>query len=315
MQKDFYDFVVVGAGAAGLTAAQYGARSGLDTLLIDSSDAGGQALNIFTLENFPGFFPAVKGRTFIDNMQAQAQSFGAEIALARVKSIDKIKNQFIIKTDKGSVSCYTVLIATGAEHRKLGAKGESEFNGRGVSYCATCDGPFFRGGKIFVVGGGDSALEEAFYLSSLTDQVILVHRRDQFRAQKAIQQKIKKNKNITVIFNTEIAEIKGGQKVESVVLRDTVSDEKVEQTADAVFIFVGMNPRTDLVSMLRKDEGGYLITNYRMETSVPGMYAAGDVRAKPFRQLITAASDGAIAAHQAHEYVTMIKNARTGAEN
>ncbi|HAC32821.1 MAG TPA: thioredoxin-disulfide reductase, partial [Treponema sp.] len=211
--------------------------------------------------------------------------------------------------------CYTVLIATGAEHRKLGAKGESEFNGRGVSYCATCDGPFFRGGKIFVVGGGDSALEEAFYLSSLTDQVILVHRRDQFRAQKAIQQKIKKNKNITVIFNTEIAQIKGGQKVESVVLRDTVSGEKVEQTADAVFIFVGMNPRTDLVSMLRKDEGGYLITNYRMETSVPGMYAAGDVRAKPFRQLITAASDGAIAAHQAHEYVTMIKNARTGAEN
>lgn len=315
MQKDFYDFVVVGAGAAGLTAAQYGARSGLDTLLIDSSDAGGQALNIFTLENFPGFFPAVKGRTFIDNMQAQAQSFGAEIALARVKSIDKIKNQFIIKTDKGSVSCYTVLIATGAEHRKLGAKGESEFNGRGVSYCATCDGPFFRGGKIFVVGGGDSALEEAFYLSSLTDQVILVHRRDQFRAQKAIQQKIKKNKNITVIFNTEIAQIKGGQKVESVVLRDTVSGEKVEQTADAVFIFVGMNPRTDLVSMLRKDEGGYLITNYRMETSVPGMYAAGDVRAKPFRQLITAASDGAIAAHQAHEYVTLIKNARTGAEN
>ena len=315
MQKDFYDFVVVGAGAAGLTAAQYGARSGLDTLLIDSSDAGGQALNIFTLENFPGFFPAVKGRTFIDNMQAQAQSFGAEIALARVKSIDKIKNQFIIKTDKGSVSCYTVLIATGAEHRKLGAKGESEFNGRGVSYCATCDGPFFRGGKIFVVGGGDSALEEAFYLSSLSEQIILVHRRDQFRAQKAIQQKIKKNKNITVIFNTEIAEIKGGQKVESVVLKDTVSGEKVEQTADAVFIFVGMNPRTDLVSMLRKDEGGYLITNYRMETSVPGMYAAGDVRAKPFRQLITAASDGAIAAHQAHEYVTMIKNARTGAEN
>ncbi|MCR5171768.1 MAG: thioredoxin-disulfide reductase [Treponema sp.] len=315
MQKDFYDFVVVGAGAAGLTAAQYGARSGLDTLLIDSSDAGGQALNIFTLENFPGFFPAVKGRTFIDNMQAQAQSFGAEIALARVKSIDKIKNHFIIKTDKGSISCYTVLIATGAEHRKLGAKGEKEFNGRGVSYCATCDGPFFRGGKIFVVGGGDSALEEAFYLSSLSEQVILVHRRDQFRAQKAIQQKIKKNKNITVIFNTEIAEIKGGQKVESVVLKDTVSGEKVEQTADAVFIFVGMNPRTDLVSMLRKDEGGYLITNYRMETSVPGMYAAGDVRAKPFRQLITAASDGAIAAHQAHEYVTMIKNARTGAEN
>ena len=311
MQKDFYDFVVIGAGAAGLTAAQYGARSGLATLLIDSSDAGGQALNIFTLENFPGFFPAVKGSQFIENMKSQAQSFGAEIAQARVGAIDKIKNQFVIETDAGKIKTYTVLIATGAEHRKLGAKGENEFNGRGVSYCATCDGPFFRGGKIVVVGGGDSACEEAFYRSALCYDVSLVHRRNELRAQKAIQHKIQKNKNITVRYNSEVAEIKGGQKVSSVVLKDTVTGQQEEIACDAVFIFVGMNPRTNLVSMLRKDEGGYLITNYRMETAVGGMYAAGDVRAKPFRQLITAASDGAIAAHQAHEYVTLIKNAKS----
>lgn len=311
MQKDFYDFVVIGAGAAGLTAAQYGARSGLDTLLIDSGETGGQALNISNLENFPGFYPAVKGTTFIKNMKDQAQSFGAEIAQTKVQSIDKIKNKFVIETADGKISAFTVLIATGAAHKKLGVPGENEFNGRGVSYCATCDGPFFRGGKIVVVGGGDSACEEAFYLSSLADSVILVHRREELRAQKAIQQKIQKAKNISVLFNTEVEKIEGDKKVNGVVLKNNKTGETENIKCDAVFIFVGMNPRTELVNMLRKDEGGYLITNYRMETAVSGIYAAGDVRAKPFRQLITAAADGAIAANQAHDYVTVLKNSKT----
>lgn len=310
MQKDFYDFVVIGAGAAGLTAAQYGARSGLDTLLIDSGETGGQALNISNLENFPGFYPAVKGTTFIKNMKDQAQSFGVEIAQTKVQSIDKIKNKFVIETADGKISAFTVLIATGAAHKKLGVPGENEFNGRGVSYCATCDGPFFRGGKIVVVGGGDSACEEAFYLSSLADSVILVHRREELRAQKAIQQKIQKAKNISVLFNTEVEKIEGDKKVNGVVLRNNKTGETENIKCDAVFIFVGMNPRTELVNMLRKDEGGYLITNYRMETAVSGIYAAGDVRAKPFRQLITAAADGAIAANQAHAYVTVLKNSK-----
>ncbi len=311
MQKDFYDFVVIGAGAAGLTAAQYGARSGLDTLLIDSGETGGQALNISNLENFPGFYPAVKGTTFIKNMKDQAQSFGAEIAQTKVQSIDKIKNKFVIETAGGKISAFTVLIATGAAHKKLGVPGENEFNGRGVSYCATCDGPFFRGGKIVVVGGGDSACEEAFYLSSLADSVILVHRREELRAQKAIQQKIQKAKNISVLFNTEVEKIEGDKKVNGVVLKNNKTGATENIKCDAVFIFVGMNPRTELVNMLRKDEGGYLITNYRMETAVSGIYAAGDVRAKPFRQLITAAADGAIAANQAHAYVTVLKNSKT----
>lgn len=310
MLKDFYDFIVIGAGAAGLTAAQYGARSGLETLLIDSQDAGGQALNIYSLENFPGFFPSVTGREFIENMQAQAKNFGAEIVRTKVLSIDKIKNKFVLETGSGQISAYTVLIATGAEHRKLNVAGEKEFYGRGVSYCATCDGPFFKDKKIVVVGGGDSALEEAVYLSSLSDKILIVHRRDEFRAQKGIQQKIKKNKNISVKMNATVEEIKGSDKVESVVLADTLTGEKTEIACDGVFIFVGMNPRTNLVATLKKDEGGYLITNYKMETYIPGLYAAGDVRAKPFRQLITAASDGAIAAHQAHKFVTLIKNSK-----
>ncbi len=308
MQKDFYDFVVIGAGAAGLTAAQYGSRSGLDTLVIDSGEAGGQALNIFNLENFPGFFPAVKGSDFIKNMKEQAKSFGAEIAQTSVKSIDKIKNKFVIETGKGQISAFAVLIATGAAHKKLGVPGEKEFEGRGVSYCATCDGPFFRGGRIVVVGGGDSACDEAFYLSSLADSVILVHRRGELRAQKAIQQKLQKAKNLTVLFNSEIQKIEGDKKVKGVAVKNSVTGKVEHLDCDAVFIFVGMNPRTDLVNMLKKDEGGYLITNYKMETVVNGIYAAGDVRAKPFRQLITAASDGAIAAHQAHAYVTVMKN-------
>ncbi len=311
MQKDFYDFVVIGAGAAGLTAAQYGARSGLDTLLIDSGETGGQALNISNLENFPGFYPAVKGTTFIKNMKDQAQSFGAEIAQTKVNSIDKIKNKFVIETANGKITAFTVLIATGAAHKKLGVAGEAEFNGRGVSYCATCDGPFFRGGKIVVVGGGDSACEEAFYLSSLADSVILVHRRGELRAQKAIQQKIQKAKNISVLFNTEIEKIEGDKKVNGVVVKNNKTGMTENIKCDAVFVFVGMNPRTELVNMLRKDEGGYLITNYKMETAVTGIYAAGDVRAKPFRQLITAAADGAIAANQAHAYVTLLKNSKT----
>lgn len=170
---------------------------------------------------------------------------------------------------------------------------------------------FFCGGKIVVVGGGDSACEEAFYLSSLADSVILVHRRDELRAQKAIQQKIQKAKNISVLFNTQVEKIEGDKKVNGVVLKNNKTGATENIKCDAVFIFVGMNPRTELVNMLRKDEGGYLITNYRMETAVSGIYAAGDVRAKPFRQLITAAADGAIAANQAHAYVTVLKNSKT----
>lgn len=307
LKKTDYDFIVIGAGAAGLTAAQYGARSGLSTLVIDLSDAGGQALNIFTLENYPGVFPAVAGKDFIKNMEKQAKSFGAKIVHAKVSSIDKIGTQFVIKTEDATLTAFAVLIATGAQHRKLDVRGEKKFAGSGVSYCATCDGPFFKNKRIIVVGGGDSACEEAFYLASLSDQVMLVHRRGQLRAQKAVQDKVLSTPQITVRYNSVVHEIKGHDHVESVVLENTETHELVELPTDAVFVFVGMIPRTDLVTMLPTDESGYIITNYRMETLVPGMYAAGDVRAKPFRQIVTATGDGATAAHSAHEYVQTVK--------
>ncbi|MBQ3966696.1 MAG: thioredoxin-disulfide reductase [Treponema sp.] len=311
LKKTDFDFIVIGAGAAGLTAAQYGARSGLDTMVIDLSDAGGQALNIFTLENYPGVFPPVPGRDFIKNMEKQAKSFGAKIIHSKVSSIDKIGQQFVVRTLDGELKSYAILIATGAQHRALGVDGEKKLLGKGVSYCATCDGPFFKGKKIMVVGGGDSACSEAFYLATLSNSVTLIHRRKQLRAQKAVAEKILAHPNITVRYNSVVKKINGKDKVESVVLSNVETNEEVELPTDAVFIFIGMNPRTDLVSMLPKDESGYLITNYRMETLIPGMYAAGDVRAKPFRQIITASSDGAIAAHQAHEYVNTLKTKMT----
>lgn len=314
VEKTSYDFIVIGAGAAGLTAAQYGARSGLDTLVIDLAATGGQALNIFKLENYPGVFPPVTGQNFMKNMQKQAENFGAHVIHTQVSAIDKIGEKFVVETADGKLTSYTVLIATGAEHRALGVPGEKKFSGAGVSYCATCDGPFFKGKRIIVVGGGDSACDEAFYLASLSPNVMLVHRRRQLRAQKAVAAKIIDNPNITIRYNTVIKEIKGDKLVTSVVLENVETHETAELPADAVFIFAGMNPRTDLVSMLPKDDVGYLITNYRMETLIPGMYAAGDVRAKPFRQLVTAASDGAIAAHQANEYVISLKREKAARE-
>lgn len=302
-EKRNFDFIIIGAGAAGLSAAQYGARSGLSTLVIDFSTGGGQALNIFKLENYPGLFPSVKGGDLIENMKAQAEKFGSKIVQCHVTSIDKIASEYIVKTDNGNYTSYSLLIATGAEHRKLGVPGEREFSGAGVSYCATCDGPFFKNKKIVVVGGGDSACDEAFYLSSLSDSVLLVHRRHQLRAQKAVQEKVLNNDHITVRYNTVVKEIKGERKVKSIVLEDVENHDVTELPCDAVFVFVGMNPRTALVDMLPKDEMGYLKTNENMETAMPGLYAAGDVRSKPFRQLITAASDGAIAAHAAQEFV------------
>ena len=307
LKKTDYDFIVIGAGAAGLTAAQYGARSGLSTLVIDLSDAGGQALNIFTLENYPGVYPSVSGKDFIKNMEKQAKSFGAKIIHAKVSSIDKIGSLFIIKTEEAKLTAYAVLIATGAQHRKLDVRGEKKFAGNGVSYCATCDGPFFKNKRILVVGGGDSACEEAFYLASLSDKVLLVHRRNVLRAQKAIADRVLATPQITVRYNTVVKEIKGSGHVESVVLENTETGQTLELPTDAVFVFIGMIPRTDLVSMLPCDESGYIITNYRMETLVPGMYAAGDVRAKPFRQIVTATGDGATAAHSAHEYIQTLK--------
>lgn len=303
-----YDLIIIGSGPAGLSAAQYGARANLKTLVIENGSVGGQVLNINDFENYPGVFPAVKGSDFINTMVEQAKAFGAEFFQGTVSSIDKIKNQFIVKTDKGELKSFTLVIATGAAHRKLGIPGEKELSGMGVSYCATCDGPFFKNRKVVVVGGGDSACDEATYLATLASEVTLVHRKGTLRAQKAVAEKVLNNPKIKVIFNTVVKEIKGKYKVEEVVLENTESGEISSLSADGVFIFVGMIPQTDLVEMLPKDEGGYIKTNESMETAIKGMYCVGDIRSKPFRRVVTATSDGATAAFSAGLYIRELKN-------
>ncbi len=302
-ERQKFDFICIGSGPAGLAAAQYASRANIHTLLLDQSMPGGQVINISDLENYPGVFPAVKGFTFIENMKQQALAFGAQIVQAIVTSVDKKDSVFVVTTNVGVFECTTLLLATGAEHRKLNIAGEKEFSGRGVSYCATCDGPFFRNKNIFVVGGGDSACDEATYLATLTQTVTLVHRKSQFRAQKAVAERVLSNPHIKVLFNSTIEEIKGDTKVSSVLIKNVETASVQELPADAVFIFVGMIPRTNLFTTIKVDKEGYIVTNENMETSVPGLYAAGDVRSKSFRQIVTACSDGAIAAHQAEKFI------------
>lgn len=297
-----FDYLIIGAGPAGLASAQYAARGGLSTLVIDVAGAGGQVLQIADLENYPGVFPAVDGTTFTMNMQKQAESFGAKIIQAQVLSIDKMGENFLIKTRKESYEAKCLCIATGAIHRNLDVPGEKEFTGRGVSYCATCDGPFFRNKRIVVVGGGDSACSEAIYLSTLSKDVTIIHRRDKFRAQQAVIDKMLAS-GVKPVYDSVVKSINGSAKVESVTIENVKTGEQTNIETDAVFIFTGMLPQTDLVDMLPKDEGGYIITNENMETSIPCLFAAGDIRSKPFRQVVTAVSDGAIAAHIASERI------------
>ena len=303
-----YDLIIIGSGPAGLSAAQYGARANLKTLVIENGSTGGQVLNINEFVNYPGVFPAVSGVDFINTMVEQAKSFGAEILTANVSSIDKVKNLFVLKTDKGELKSYTLVIATGAAHRKLGIPGEKELTGMGVSYCATCDGPFFKNRKVVVIGGGDSACDEATYLATLASEVTIIHRKSSLRAQKAVADKVLNNPKIKVIFNTVVKEIKGKYKVDELVLENTETKEESTLKADGVFIFIGMIPQTDLVEMLPKDEGGYIKTNENMETAIKGMYCVGDIRSKLFRQVVTATSDGATAAFSAGLYIRELKN-------
>jgi len=307
MQPD-RDVVIIGAGAAGLTAAQYAARSNLNTLVLEEMMSGGQALIIDKLENYPGFPETLTGMDFGQKMEKQAKNFGAEFMTAKAKSLRKNDdNLFEIETSKGVITTYTIVLATGARHRKLGIPGEEKLSGRGISYCATCDGPFFKNKKMLVVGGGDAACDEASFLANLTDDLVMAHRRNRFRAQRSLAERTMNNPSIDVRFNTVCTEIKGQDKVESVILKNTDTGEEYEEKMDAVFIFIGSDPQTDLVPDAEKDEGGYIVTDQRMESSIPGLFAVGDVRSTPFRQLVVGAGEGAIAAHIASQVIDEMK--------
>jgi thioredoxin reductase (NADPH) len=303
------DLIIIGAGAAGLAAAQYAARANLSPLLLEELASGGQALIIDKLENYPGFPEIIPGTELARLFEEQAVRLGAEIRYTGAQKVTLNDGVFTVHTDDGPLTSLALILATGASHRTLGVPGEMEFTGKGVSYCATCDGPFFKGKPMVVVGGGDAACDESGFLAHLTDSVLLVHRRDRFRAQKALAERTLRNPHIRVRFNTELKEIRGGAKVEEVALLDNRTGKtSVEQTS-SVFVFIGSVPRTGLVEGLglELDEGGYVLTDQRMQSSVPGLFAAGDVRATPFRQLVVAAGEGAVAAHAASQHIDELK--------
>ncbi len=290
-----YDVAIIGGGPAGMAAAIYASRAGLKACLIEKGQLGGQVATTFDIENWPGE-KSINGTELAKKFAEHARAFGAEIMeFTEAQSADLSSRK--IKTSKGEISAKALIIATGARERKLGVPGESELKGRGVSYCATCDAPFFRGKHVAVVGGGNSALDEGNFLTKFASKVTLIHRREEFRAEKAIQDRAKKNPKMDFLLDTEVLSVNGEGKVESVTLRNKKTGESSELEVDGVFFYVGLLPNTESLSgPLGKDPHGYITTNEKMETGIPFVYAAGDVRSTPARQITIAAADGTIAA-------------------
>lgn len=301
-----YDVIIVGGGPSGMSAAIYASRARLKTLLIEKAGCGGQIAITDHLENYPGFEEGINGFELAMKMEKQARTFGSEIVYGEVSFIetdDAIKK--VILSDKKEYFTKTIIIASGANFRKLGVEGEQEFIGKGVSYCATCDGPFFRNKEIAVVGGGDSALQEALYLTKFATKVNLIHRRDQFRAAKILQEKVFAEPKINIIFDSVVEKISGNLSVEQVILKNVKNNISSPVSVNGVFVFVGWLPNTKFLenTKIKLNDAGYIVTDDNMNTSIEGIFACGDVRQKILRQVVTAAGDGAIAAISAQHFI------------
>ncbi|MDY0323580.1 MAG: thioredoxin-disulfide reductase [Candidatus Carbobacillus sp.] len=298
-----YDVAIVGAGPAGMTAAVYTSRANMKTLLIERGIPGGQMANTEDVENYPGY-DHILGPDLSNKMFEHAQKFGAEYVYGDVTAVEDHGHFKRIQTLDGHYDARALIIASGAEARKLGVPGEDRLSGRGVSWCAICDGAFFKDRDLVVVGGGDSAVEEAVYLTRFAKKVTVVHRRDAFRAQKILQERLFANEKIDVIWNHVVDEIVGEKRVEGVVVRDVQSGEKKTLSVQGVFIYVGMDPLSKpFLDLGITNDAGYIVTDELMRTRIPGIFAAGDVREKTLRQIVTATGDGAIAANSAQQYV------------
>ena len=299
-----FDTVIVGAGPAGMTAALYAARSNLKVALIERGIPGGQMNNTSDIENYPGY-ANISGPDLAEKMFEPLENLGVEHLFGQVERIEDHGATEKIVTDDGEFEAKTVVIATGSNHRSLNVPGEEELNSRGVSYCAVCDGAFFRDEDLLVVGGGDSAVEEAVFLTQFAKTVTIAHRRDQLRAQKVLQDRAFANDKIHFAWNTVVEEIKGEQKVTSVLLKDVKTGEVREQAIGGVFIYVGLDPVSDFATELGiLDENGWVVTDDHMRTTVSGIFAVGDVRQKDLRQVTTAVGDGAIAGQEVYKYIT-----------
>ncbi|HZW67564.1 MAG TPA: thioredoxin-disulfide reductase [Pseudogracilibacillus sp.] len=303
-ENRLYDVIIVGAGPAGMTAAVYASRANLDTLMLERGVPGGQMADTEAIENYPGF-ESILGPDLSNKMFEHAQKFGAVYAYGEVQSVKDHGDYKEITAGDKTYKTKAIIITTGAEYRKVGVPGEEELTGRGVSYCAVCDGAFFKDRQLVVIGGGDSAVEEGMYLTRFAEKVTVIHRRDELRAQKILQDRAFANDKMEFIWDTVVEEIKEADgKVGSVALKNVKTGEKSELKTDGVFVYVGTVPLSEPFKSLGiVDEEGYIPTNENMETEIPGIFAAGDVRVKDLRQVVTATGDGSIAAEEAIKYI------------
>ncbi len=302
-----YDLIIIGGGPAGLTAGLYNARARLDVLLLEQFAPGGQVLTTDRVENYPGFPDGISGFELVDKMIAQAKNFGLMIRNEEVVRLELSNEKKIVVTNKGSLETKTIILASGATWKKLGIEGEKLLMGKGVSYCATCDGPFYRDQEVAVIGGGDSAVEEAIFLTRFASRIYLVHRRDRLRAIKLLQERAMAEKKIEFVWDTVPTKILGQNGVEGIELKNVKTGEITRKEVQGVFIFIGMKPNTDFVKgIVKLDENGFITTDDNMETSFPGLFAAGDIRSKQFRQIATAVGEGAEASYSVNRYLESI---------
>jgi len=307
-----YDIIIIGGGPAGLTAGLYASRARMRTLLIEKLTMGGQAIITDVIENYPGFPDGISGAELAEQIKKQAEKFGLEFVYGEVNQIRQQKIQglpvFELVVEGKIYQTLSIILAVGAAARKLGVPGEAEFTGRGVSYCATCDGAFFKDKNIVVVGGGDTAVEEALFLTRFGRKVTLIHRRDRLRATKILQERILANPKVNFLWESQVTEIFGDKIVEGVKVKNVKTQEVKKVETDGVFIFAGLIPNTEFVhGLVKLDEKGYIITDDEMQTSQKGIFAAGDCRRKLLRQVVTACGDGATAAFSAQQYVERLK--------
>ena len=304
MNNHVYDMIIVGGGPGGYTAALYAARAGLDTVVLEKLSAGGQMALTHQIDNYPGFEDGIDGFYLAEKMQKQAERFGAKSEYAEVIRMDLKAFPKVVETSEGIFCGKTVVLATGANPRELGIDHETELVGRGIAYCAACDGMFYRGKTVVVVGGGNSAAADALLLSRIAKKVIIVHRRDNLRATKIYHEPLMNAENVEFRWNSTVSELLYGDRLTGVRLKDVHTGEETELVADGVFVSVGRKPATELLAdQIELDKGGYIAAGETTETNIPGVYAVGDVRTKLLRQVVTAVADGAIAVHMAEEYI------------
>jgi thioredoxin reductase (NADPH) len=311
MEK-IYDVIILGGGPAGLSAALYAGRARLDTLMLEKEREGGMIIQTEEVDNYPGAVEGETGPSLIEKMIAQVDRFNTKRQHDTIVEVDLTSKIKVLKGKKNEYKAKSVIIATGARPKLIGCPGEKDFIGKGVSYCATCDAPFFEGLEVYVIGGGDAAVEEALFISKFAKKVHIVHRRDELRAAKSIQKKAFENEKIDFIWDSEVVEVKGKGLVNSISIKNVKTNEIIEKAASAedgiigVFVFIGYDPITELFEDVIEMENKYILTDENMKTNVPGVFAAGDVRVKSLRQVVTATSDGAIAAVQAEKYIDEI---------